>query len=483
VRKKTILCDMRTNAKKFAAREGPMTSRRAHPFMPNDTAARQAELLATLGLDNVEPLFAQIPAAHRQSALPDLPPALTSEVELARYLKQTLARNRPATDSLSFLGGGIWQHHVPAVVDEIVGRSEFLTPVWGTPSSDFGRNQAWFEFTSQLGALLQMELVGLPVYSWGAALGHAARMALRLTGRQRLLVPAAMCPQRRAVLDGYAESADPALHLVVEAVPCDAVGRIDLAALAGMIGADVAAVYYENPAWMGGLETSAAALAELAHAAGALVIAGVDPSCLGVIAPPGALGADLAVGTIQPLGIHMHAGGGVGGFIASADDPRIAAEYPTLLNSLATTVDGRMGFGLMLFHQSSYGSRELGKDWTGNSTYLWAIAAAAYMALLGPEGFAELGRLILARTALLADTLAAVPGVTVPVTRGLFKEVVADFAGTGRDVASINAALLDRHDIFGGIASDTHRAIFAVTECHSEADIARLGAALQAVLA
>ncbi|WP_439545864.1 hypothetical protein [Sandarakinorhabdus sp.] len=459
-----------------------MTSR-AHPFMPNDTDDRKAALLAVLGLDHVEPLFAQIPAAHRLAALPDLPPALTSEVELARYLKQTLARNRPAADGLSFLGGGIWQHHVPAVVDEIVGRSEFLTPVWGTPSSDFGRNQAWFEFTSQLGALLEMELVGLPVYSWGAALGHAARMALRLTGRRRLLVPAAMCPQRRAMLDGYAASVDPAMQILVEAVPCDAAGRIDLAALGAMLGDDVAAVYYENPAWLGGLETGAAALATQAHGAGALVIAGIDPSCLGVIAPPGALGVDIAVGTIQPLGIHMHAGGGLGGFIASADDPRIAAEYPTLLNSLATTVDGQMGFGLMLFHQSSYGSRELGKDWTGNSTYLWAIAAAAYMALLGPAGFAELGRLILARTALLADTLAAVPGVTVPVTRGIFKEVVVDFAGTGRDVASINAALLDGHDILGGIAIDTHRALFAVTECHDEADIARLGAALAEVLA
>jgi glycine dehydrogenase subunit 1 len=452
-------------------------------FMPNDTPARKAELLAALGLAQVEPLFAQIPVEHRLAGLPDLPPALTSEVELARYLRQTLARNRPAGEGLSFLGGGIWQHHVPAVVDEIVGRSEFLTPVWGTPSSDFGRNQAWFEFTSQLGALLDMELVGLPVYSWGAALGHAARMALRLTGKQRLLVPAAMCPERRAVLDGYAASADPAMHLRIETIPCDGVGRIDLAALAALIGDDVAAVYYENPAWLGGLESRAAALADLAHGAGALVIAGVDPSCLGVIAPPGRLGVDIAIGTLQPLGIHMHAGGGLGGFIASADDPRMAAEYPTLLNSLATTVDGRMGFGLMLFHQSSYGSRELGKDWTGNSTYLWAIAAAAYMALVGPEGFAELGRLICARTALLADTLAAVPGVRVPAKRGLFKEVVADIRGTGRSASAINAALLDRHGIFGGIAIDEGRIMFATTECHTEGDIARLGAALTAVLA
>ena len=455
------------------------TGQRAHPFMPGDTAATRAQLLAALGLDSIDPLFAQIPAAHRAAALPDLPPALTSELELARHLEETLGRNHVYPAGRLFLGGGIWRHHVPAVVDEIVGRAEFLSPVWGTPSSDFGRNQAWFEFTSQLGALLEMELVGLPVYSWGAALGHAARMAMRLTGRRRLLVPALMCPERRAVLEGYAASTDPAARLVIEPLPCDAAGRIDRAAAAAALGPDVAALYYENPAWAGGLQTGARALADLARAAGALVIAGVDPSSLGVIAPPGALGADIAVGSLQPLGIHCHAGGGLGGFIASHDDPRFAAEYPTLLNSLTRTVDGAMAFALMRFHQSSYGSREDGKDWTGNSTYLWAVGAAAYMALLGPAGFAELGRLILARTALLADTLAAVPGVHVAERRGLFKEVVADLGP--RRAEDVNAALRAA-GLSGGLAVGDTRLMFAVTECHAEADIAHLGAALAEVL-
>lgn len=460
-----------------------MTGRRAHPFMPNSAPAMKAALLAELGLDGIEPLFAQIPAAHRLAALPDLPPALSSEVELARHLNGLLARNRPAGEALSFLGGGIWQHHVPAVVDEIVGRAEFLTPVWGTPSSDFGRNQVWWEFTSQLGALLGLELVGLPVYSWGAAAGHAFRMAARLTGRRRVLIPAAMCPERLAVIRGYALSADPAMHLDLVPVPCDGAGRMDVTALAGLADGQTAAIYYENPAFLGGLEGGAAAIAAIARQCGAETIAGVDPLTLGVIAPPGDLGVDIAVGTIQTLGVHMNAGGGLGGFIASRDEPRYAAEYPTLLNSLTTTVNDELAFGLMLFHQCSYGSRELGKDWTGNSTYLWAVAAAAYMALLGPEGFRELGSLILARTAEAADALAAVPGLTVAQRRGLFREVHVDFAASGRTAAAVNGALLDRHGIFGGVPTGDTTALFAVTECHTPEDIARLAAALTEVLA
>jgi glycine dehydrogenase subunit 1 len=460
-----------------------VSAKRAHPFMPNSAPAMTAALLAELGLESTEPLFAQIPASHRLKALPALPPALTSEVELARHLDGLNARNRPAGAALSFLGGGIWQHHVPAVVHEIVSRAEFLTPVWGTPSSDFGRNQAWWEFTSQLGALLNLELVGLPVYSWGAAAGHAVRMAARLTGRRRVLIPAGICPERLAVMQGYAASADPAMHIELVPVPCDAVGRLDMAALAALADTSFAAIYYENPAYAGGLETGAAQIARIARAHGAETIAGVDPLCLGVIAPPGDLGVDIAVGTIQTLGVPMHAGGGLGGFIASRDEPRHAAEYPTLLNSLTTTVAGELGFGLMLFHQSSYGSREDGKDWTGNSTYLWAVAAAAYMALLGPQGFREIGELILARTAAAADVLAAVPAVAVAQRRGIFRELHLDFAASGRSAAQVNAALLARHGIFGGVPVSETAALFAITECHTAQDIARLAEALREVLA
>lgn len=462
--------------------------RRAHPYMPNSAPALKAALLEELGLQDAEPLFGQIPPDHRFRGHLGQPPALSSEAQLSRHLRSLLAQNRPATQALSFLGGGCWQHHVPAVVDEIVGRAEFMTPVWGTPSSDLGRNQAWWEFTSQLGALLDLELVGLPVYSWGCAAGHALRMAARLTGRRRVLVPARMCPERRAVIASYCGSADRHSAIEIASVACDPAGRLDLDALAAAAGTSVAAIYFENPAYLGGLETGALDVVAIARRVGAEAIVGVDPSSLGVIAPPGAYGADIAVGTIQPLGIHMAAGGGLGGFIASRDEPRYAAEYPTLLNSIAETVDGQTSFGLMLFHQSSYGSRELGKDWTGNSTYLWAVGASAYMALLGPTGFQELGTLIAARTHQAAARLARVPGVRVPTQTAIFKEILVDLTPSGRTVAEVDKALRAR-GIYGGIdLSRTfpdfgHAMLSCVTEVHEPEDIEAFAVALEEVLA
>ena len=135
-----------------------------------------------------------------------------------------------------------------------------------------------------------------------------------------------------------------------------------------------------------------------------------------MLAPPGEYGADIAVGTIQPLGVHMSCGGGVGGFIASRDEERYARQYPTLNISLCdTVVPGERGFGVALFHQTSYGLREEGNDWTGNSTYLWAIAAATYMSLLGPRGFEEVGSLILQRSHYAASLLDGRPGRARPL--------------------------------------------------------------------
>ena len=161
--------------------------------------------MGALGIDSIEPLFSQIPVDHRLKKPLDLPEALSSESELRRHMSGLLSKNRSCAAALSFLGGGCWQHHVPAVCDEIVRRSEFLTPVWGTPSSDLGRNQAWFEFTSQLGELIDLDLVALPVYSWGCAAGHAIRMAARISGRNTVLLPRFLDPERAAVIKTYCE--------------------------------------------------------------------------------------------------------------------------------------------------------------------------------------------------------------------------------------------------------------------------------------
>jgi glycine dehydrogenase subunit 1 len=461
----------------------------AHPWMANSVEAIKAQMLATIGASSIGELFEQIPEDHRTKKLLALPPAIRSEAALKRHLRQIAARNRDCETNLNFLGGGIWQHHVPAVCDELVRRQEWLTSVFGSPESDHGRNQAWFEFCSQLGELLEMDLVGMPVYSWGCAAGHAIRMAARLTSRSRVVIAGTVSPERLSVIRTYCASAiaGRAIEIVLSGTD-DSTGIIDLSALEQAIDTDTAAVYFENPNYHGLFETQAAAISAMARRAGAETIVGVDPLTLGVIAPPSDYGADIVVGSIQPLGVHMHGGGGVGGFVASRHEARYAREYPTFLVSIApTSVEGEHGFGLSLFHQTSYGSRDEGKDWTGNSTYLWTIAGAAYMALLGPQGFREIGRMILANAHAAANRIAGIEGVKITHASGFFKEFLVDFNASGKTVAAINRALLD-HGIFGGIdlsADDPalgQTALYCVTEVHSDADIDHLVSALTKVL-
>lgn len=462
----------------------------AHPYMANSVPDLRRQMLDHIGVRDVEVLFEQIPASHRLQRPLDLPPALVSESALRRHIGGLLAKNVSCERNLNFLGAGCWQHYVPAVCDEVVHRTEWLHSVFGSPSSDHGRNQAWFEFASQLGELLGFDLVGLPVYSWGCATGHALRMAARLTGRREVLVPRLIDPERLSVIRTYCEPSQMGSHLSIVLVEADpATGLLDLADLRAKLSSRTAAVYLETPAYLGTIEANTPEIARLARSAGAETILGVDPLSLGVLAAPAELGADFAVGPTQPLGVHMNCGGGTGGFIATRDDERYARQYPTLMISIAeTTRTGEFGFGLSLFHQTSYGLREKGNDWTGNSVYMWAVANAAYMSLLGPAGFREVGEAIMARSAYAARRLAELPGVRLIHTAPFFKEFVVDFTATGRSVREINKALL-ASDIFGGKDLSTEMpgfgqsALYCVTEIHTREDLDRLAGALHEVLA
>lgn len=466
------------------------TPNKSHPWMALSAPGAIDAMLAEIGVADVADLFEQIPQDHYRKTPLDLPPALTSEMELRRDLVTRLKRNDDCEANLSFLGAGVWQHHVPAIVDEIVGRTEFATNVWGSYQSDHGRNQAWFEFSSQLGALLNLDVVQLPVYSWGCAIGHAIRMATRITGRNKVLVPQLCDPERLSVIKTYCQPSTMDSSIEVIQIAADpATGRMDLNEIKARLSDSVAAVYFENPAYLGSIEIEAAQIAEMARAAGAETIVGVDPLSLGVMMAPGDYGADIVTGPVQPLGVHMNCGGGAGGFIASRDEERYVRSYNGFLVSISETLTpGEYGFGLACPHQNSYGMREDGNDWTGNSTYLWAIAGAVYMSLLGPEGFAELGRLITARARYAASLLGDIPGVSVVWPNSHFKEFVVCFDGTSKTVSQINDALRSK-GIFGGkdISSEgldrAQCALFCVTEVHTAADIRRLVNTLKGILA
>ena len=237
----------------------------SHPWMANSVATIKADMLAKIGAASIADLFHQIPEDHRTRHALDLPAAIRSEAALKRHLRVIAAKNRSCETNLSFLGGGIWQHHVPAVCDELVRRQEWLTSVFGSPESDHGRNQAWFEFCSQLGELLDMDLVGMPVYSWGCAAGHAIRMAARLTGRSKVIIAGPVSPERLSVIRTYCASAIDSR--AIDVVVCDtksSTGLADIDALRELVDEVTCAVYLENPNYHGLFEVNASEIGAIA---------------------------------------------------------------------------------------------------------------------------------------------------------------------------------------------------------------------------
>jgi glycine dehydrogenase subunit 1 len=314
-------------------------------------------------------------------------------------------------------------------------------------------------------------------------------MASRLNGRHEVLVPRLIDPERLSVIRNYCEPVEMARHIDVVQVAHDKrAGGLDLRDLKAKISAKTAAVYIESPGYLGMIEGQGAEIARIARSHGAETIVGADPISLGVLQPPADYGADIAVGPTQPLGVHMNCGGGVGGYIASRDEEKYVRQYNGFLVSITGTAQpGEHGFSLSCSHQTSYGMREEGRDWTGNSVYLWAIANAVYMSLLGPQGFREVGELILSQAHYAAKAIGRIKGVRIQFPKGFFKEFVVGFDGTGKTVARINKALLKR-GIFGGknlsreFPEFGQSALYCVTETHTRDDIDRLVAALKEIV-
>ena len=460
--------------------------RETHPYIPNSVPEVRAAMLYAVDAASVEDFYVDIPDSLRLRRPLNIPAPIKAESDLVRHVEDLLARNTSTREALSFLGAGCYQHHVPAVCDEINGRTEFLTAYAGEPYEDHGRFQALFEYESLMGELLQRDVVNVPVYDGFQASGTAIRMAARVTGRRRALIAASVSSDKRSKIVDYVRP-----DVDVTLVPFDrTTGTLDLTALSSALGPDVACVFIENPTYLGTIEVGGPEIVRLAHAAGALAVVSVDPSALGVLAPPASWGADIDCGDIQPLGIHQHFGGGHAGFIASDDDPAVLMEYPSRLFGIApTVVPGEYGFGDIAYERTSFALREEGKEWVGTAAALWGITAAVYLALMGPQGMRELGQTMMARTRYAMTRLATIPGVRIPFAATPHaKEFVLDVAATGRSVSSVAAALRER-GIFLGADLSRERpelgqaALVAVTEVITQDDIDRFVAELAEVLA
>ena len=458
-----------------------------YPYIPNSVPEIKAQMLEEIGAAGIEDLYAEIPSHLRFGRRLNLPEPILDEASIKRHVERLLQKNRNCSEHLNFLGAGCAQHYVPAVCDEINNRAEFLTAYVGESYADHGKWQAFFEYASLMGDLLEMDVLSCPLYDGPQAAATSLRMASRVTGRPQVLLPRSMGWETLSVIRNYLKgSRDPTLEIgLIEMDP--ATGLVDIRDLSSKLTERTAAVVIENPAYLGVIETQAEEVSRMVRAQGAELVVYTDPIALGVMAPPASYGATFACGDFHPLGMHLLCGGGQGGFIATHDDMRYIAEFKDLMFGLTETVrEGEYGFGEVLFERTSYGSREKGKEYTGTTTGLWAITAGVYLALLGPKGMQELGQVIMQKAQYAAKRIAGIEGVDVLFPTPFFKEFAVSFRDTGQSVEQVNKSLLE-HRIIGG--KDLSRefpelgqsALYCVTEIMTKEDIDRLVIALETV--
>ncbi len=371
-------------------------------------------MLAAIGVDSVDELFEQIPGPLRLGRPLDLPAGM-SEAEVYERLAALAARNADAEAEVTFLGAGMYDHYVPAIVDAITQRSEFLTPYTPyQPEISQGGLQVMFEFQTAMS-----ELTGLPVSNAGlyegpssvASAGYLAMSAL--AGRRKFVISRGVHPHSRETLVTY--SAGYGAEVVEVGIEG---GVTDAAALAAAVDEETAAVILQSPNFLGAVE-DVEALGATAKEHGALLVVACDPMTLGILKPPGECGADIALGEGQPLGNRLDFGGPSFGFFCATEAQ--IRRMPGRIAGETEDVDGRRGFVLALQTREQHIRREKATNNICTAQALNALGAMVHLAWLGRAGFRELGELLVRRTAYARERLAAVDGVELlhdaPVVR------------------------------------------------------------------
>lgn len=455
-----------------------------YPYIPNSVPSVKQAMLAACKVASVEAFFEDIPPELRLNRPLNLPEPFLSEARLKRHVEGIMARNTATNEVISFLGAGCYQQHVPAICDEINGRSEFLSAYAGEPYDDHGRFQSLFEYCSMMGELLNSDVVSVPTFDGFQAAATACRMAGRYTGRRTVLVAGNVNPDAHSHIVTYGRA-----ELDFVTVDYDAAtGLIDQDDLKRKMDQEVAGFYFENPCYLGTLEDGQA-IADIVKPHGALLLVGVDPATLGVLSPPADYGADIACGDIQTLGLHMGYGSGHGGFLSSRDEEALVMQYPSRLFGIApTSVPGEYGFGDVAYSRTSFDQRENGNEFVGTAAALWGITAGVYLASMGPQGMRDMGEGLMQRAAYLKKCLVGLPGLTLAHPNAIhFREFVVNFDSSGKTVAAINTALRAQgifggYDLSGLFPELGQAALLCVSELHTQADLDQLVHALAAIL-
>jgi glycine dehydrogenase subunit 1 len=422
------------------------------------TAEDRQKMLETLGLSSVKELFADIPEAYRYPEV-NIPDGL-SEMEVKNRLSSLAGANQNSEEGLWFLGGGIYRHYIPSVVDAVLSRGEFFTAYTPyQPEVSQGTLQALFEFQTMVAELYGMDVVNASHYDGAASMAEAALMALRCKpGRQTIYLDDNIHPEYKEVMRTYLSGTK--AHLKE-----------------GLPGEDGACFITAYPGFTGEIK-DLKALSGLAHDAGALFIVHADPLACSLLESPGACGADIVTGEGQPLGISMSYGGPTLGLFATTK--KLIRKMPGRVVGQTLDASGRAGCVLTFSAREQHIRREKATSNICSNQGLLALAAAVYMAAMGKQGIKETARLIYDKGAYAASVLDKVPGFQVKTSGPFFREFVLSCPRPAREIAHE----LELKGIFPGLALDRFEGfpesdlLVCVTEMNSKNDIDSLAAAL-----
>ena len=443
------------------------------PFIANTDEQRQ-QMLADIGVDTIDDLFADIPPELLCDGL-NIPPGLTEQE--VRYRISQLAEHN-SDDLISFLGGGFYDHFIPAALDALVSRSEFYTAYTPyQPEMSQGTLQAIYEYQSAICRLTEMEVANASLYDGGTAVYEAIMMALRITGRSRVIVDDSVSPIYRKMVRSYTNNLGIDL---LETVSRE--GLPDRKALAEAVNDQTAALIVQSPNFFGCID-DVTDLGELVHSRGGLLVVSSYPISLGILKPPGPMGADIVVGEGQSLGMPVSFGGPYLGFMATLK--KHMRKMPGRISGRTVDARGREGFVLTLQAREQHIRREKAMSNICTNQGLCALTALVYLSLLGKKGLPELAQVCADRANYAQQRLRSVPGVTMrfpkrwyfnefvlnlpmaadKVIRGLFQRGIAAGFPLGRYWPEMNNCLL-----------------VAVTEKRTKADINFLAHTLEVIL-
>ncbi|HEX5816082.1 MAG TPA: aminomethyl-transferring glycine dehydrogenase subunit GcvPA [Methylomirabilota bacterium] len=441
-----------------------------------NTPAEQREMLKTVGAASIEDLLVKIPAKARLSRPLALPPAL-AESDLVRHMRALAARNADADRFVCFMGAGSYDHFVPSPIDHLISRGEFFTAYTPyQPEASQGTLRTIYEYQTMIAELTGMDVANASIYDGASSLAEAALMAHAVTERDEVVLARGVNPLYRRVVTTYCDG--PGIRL--RDVPAPE-GVLDLDAARRLVTGKTAALVVQSPNFYGALEDVAAA-AEIAHAAGALLVVVSDPVNLGVLEAPGRLGADIVVGEGQGLGVPMSFGGpNLGVFAARAE---LVRRIPGRLVGATVDRDGARGFVLTLQTREQHIRRAKATSNICTNVALCALMATIYLSTLGKQGLRRVGELSAAKAHYAAERLTAIPGVSLRFAQPFFKEFVLRLPKPPTSVV----ARLARRRILPGVPLKTYdRALadsllVAVTEQRTREEIDAYAGALAEVL-